>query len=128
MHLEFVVFRKGDSKSLGFLAFVDVIILSILNSSTVRHYNTGFCVHWTWYPLPWLADRRLQIGASDPLDGFHGQNYSIHKLSFHPWPRLQRWMIYNRFPSNTLHRNLFLFLLQRSWKYVLGDYIPSWQT
>ena len=26
MHLEFVVFRKSDSKSLDFLAFVDVII------------------------------------------------------------------------------------------------------
>ena len=35
MHLEFVVFRKSDSKSLGFLTFVDVVILSILNSSTV---------------------------------------------------------------------------------------------
>ena len=56
MHLEFVVFRKSDSKSLDFLAFVDVvimsilnsssvIILSILNSSIVRHCNTAFCVH-----------------------------------------------------------------------------------
>ena len=45
MHLEFVVFRKSDSKSLDFLAFVDVIILSILNSSIVRHCSTAFCVH-----------------------------------------------------------------------------------
>ena len=45
MHLEFVVFRKSDFKSLDFLAFVDVVIMSILNSSTVRHCNTAFCVH-----------------------------------------------------------------------------------
>ena len=35
MHLEFVVFRKSDSKSLDFLAFVDVVIMSIVNSSSV---------------------------------------------------------------------------------------------
>ena len=43
MHREFVVFRKSDSKSLDFL--VDGIILSILNSSIVRHCSTAFCVH-----------------------------------------------------------------------------------
>ena len=71
MHREFVVFRKSDFKSLDFLVFVDVVIMSILNSSTV-------------IPFTLMVDRRLQIGASDPLGGFHGQNYSIHKLSFHP--------------------------------------------
>ena len=48
MHLEFVIFRKSDSKSLDFLVFVEVIILSILNSSTVRHCSTLY--------LDWLID------------------------------------------------------------------------